>query len=73
MGLFRRKKRGVAKVEAQVEAIQSELIALRKDAGALVGNIGKAAGNAIETAEPWRPYRTLACLYLWRSLAATPV
>lgn len=23
-------------------------------------------------AEPWRPYRTLACLYLWRSLAATP-
>ena len=24
-------------------------------------------------AEPWRPHRTLACLYLWRSLAATPV
>ena len=24
-------------------------------------------------AEPWRPYRTLACLYLWRSLQATPV
>jgi DNA-3-methyladenine glycosylase II len=24
-------------------------------------------------AEPWRPYRTLACLYLWRSLAAAPV
>jgi DNA-3-methyladenine glycosylase II len=23
-------------------------------------------------AEPWRPHRTLACLYLWRSLAATP-
>jgi DNA-3-methyladenine glycosylase II len=23
-------------------------------------------------AEPWRPQRTLACLYLWRSLAATP-
>jgi DNA-3-methyladenine glycosylase II len=22
--------------------------------------------------EPWRPHRTLACLYLWRSLAATP-
>ena len=30
--------------------------------------------DAIERiAEPWRPYRTLACLYLWRSLAATPV
>ena len=23
--------------------------------------------------EPWRPYRTLACLYLWRSLRVTPV
>ena len=26
-----------------------------------------------ELAEPWRPYRTLACRYLWRSLDATPV
>jgi DNA-3-methyladenine glycosylase II len=25
-----------------------------------------------QIAEPWRPYRTLACLYLWRSLDATP-
>jgi DNA-3-methyladenine glycosylase II len=24
-------------------------------------------------AEPWRPHRTLACLYLWRSLANTPI
>jgi DNA-3-methyladenine glycosylase II len=24
-------------------------------------------------AEPWRPYRTLACRYLWHSLAAAPV
>ena len=24
-------------------------------------------------AEPWRPYRTLACLFLWRSLHATPL
>jgi DNA-3-methyladenine glycosylase II len=23
-------------------------------------------------AEPWRPYRTLACLYLWEAIAATP-
>jgi len=23
-------------------------------------------------AEPWRPHRTLACLYLWRSLASEP-
>jgi DNA-3-methyladenine glycosylase II len=24
-------------------------------------------------AEPWRPYRTLACLFLWRSMATTPI
>jgi DNA-3-methyladenine glycosylase II len=24
-------------------------------------------------AEPWRPYRTLACRFLWRSLRVTPV
>lgn len=24
------------------------------------------------TAEPWRPYRTLACRYLWRSLDNEP-
>ncbi len=26
-----------------------------------------------EIGERWRPHRTLACLYLWRSLHATPV
>jgi DNA-3-methyladenine glycosylase II len=26
-----------------------------------------------QLAEPWRPHRTLACRYLWRSLHATPV
>jgi DNA-3-methyladenine glycosylase II len=26
-----------------------------------------------EIADPWRPHRTLACIYLWRSLQATPV
>jgi DNA-3-methyladenine glycosylase II len=25
-----------------------------------------------QLAEPWRPYRTLACRFLWRSLDATP-
>lgn len=25
-----------------------------------------------EIAEPWRPYRTIACRYLWRSLDAVP-
>ena len=26
-----------------------------------------------DIAERWRPYRTLACRYLWRSLGATPL
>jgi DNA-3-methyladenine glycosylase II len=30
------------------------------------------AGQLTAIAEPWRPYRTLACRYLWRSLDATP-
>jgi DNA-3-methyladenine glycosylase II len=32
-----------------------------------------AAGVLSAIAEPWRPHRTLACRYLWRSRAATPV
>jgi DNA-3-methyladenine glycosylase II len=29
--------------------------------------------EVIERAEIWRPHRSLACLYLWESLAAAPV
>jgi DNA-3-methyladenine glycosylase II len=29
--------------------------------------------KVVEIGEPWRPYRSLASLYLWESLAATPV
>ena len=32
-----------------------------------------AAAELTEIAAPWRPHRTLACLYLWRSLRLTPV
>ena len=32
-----------------------------------------AAAELEKLAEPWRPYRTLACRFLWRSLDATPV
>src|SRR4051794_21474316 len=32
-----------------------------------------APAEVVERAEAWRPHRTLACLYLWESLAATPV
>ena len=31
------------------------------------------AEELTEIAEPWRPYRSVACRYLWRSLDATPV
>ena len=30
------------------------------------------AAETEQIAEPWRPHRTLACLYLWRSLDADP-
>ncbi len=32
-----------------------------------------APARVSEIGEPWRPYRTLACLFLWRSLHATPL
>ena len=32
-----------------------------------------AAAELQALAEPWRPYRTRACLYLWRSLDNDPV
>ena len=32
-----------------------------------------AAGELERIAEPWRPHRSLACLYLWRSLDNEPV
>jgi DNA-3-methyladenine glycosylase II len=31
-----------------------------------------SAAQIEELAEPWRPYRTLACRYLWRSLQKEP-
>jgi DNA-3-methyladenine glycosylase II len=32
-----------------------------------------APADVEQLGEAWRPYRTLACLYLWRSLDAQPV
>jgi DNA-3-methyladenine glycosylase II len=32
-----------------------------------------APAELAQIAEPWRPHRTLACRFLWRSLDATPV
>jgi DNA-3-methyladenine glycosylase II len=28
--------------------------------------------EVIAIAEPWRPHRSAACIYLWRSLDAVP-
>jgi len=51
MGLFRRKKRGLKRVEEQLDALQSELTSLQKDARAIVGRVGKTAGDAFDAAE----------------------
>jgi DNA-3-methyladenine glycosylase II len=32
-----------------------------------------APAEVVTIGEPWRPYRTLACRILWRSLQNTPV
>ena len=50
MGLFRRKKRAFRKVEEQLDALQTELSSLQKDARVIAGNLGKAAEDAIDTA-----------------------
>jgi len=31
-----------------------------------------APAEVVRIGEPWRPYRTMACLYLWRSIEAAP-
>jgi DNA-3-methyladenine glycosylase II len=49
-------------------------LGIRKAVKELYGLDALPAPAALEAlAAPWRPYRTLACLYLWRSLEATPV
>lgn len=51
MGLFRRKKKDMKNIEAQIEALQSELSALRRDARSLIGSFSKSAANAVDVAE----------------------
>ena len=50
MSLFGRKKRSMRKVEAQIEALQSDLRELRRHASAIAGSAGRTAGDAIEGA-----------------------
>jgi DNA-3-methyladenine glycosylase II len=48
-------------------------LGIRRAAQLLYGLDELPASAELERiAEPWRPYRSLACLYLWRSLDNTP-
>jgi ElaB/YqjD/DUF883 family membrane-anchored ribosome-binding protein len=51
MGIFRRRKSGVKKIATQLDALQSELSALRKDARELVNGVGEAAESAVDAAQ----------------------
>jgi DNA-3-methyladenine glycosylase II len=48
-------------------------LSLRRAVERAYGLPGPPARDELERiAEPWRPCRTLACLYLWRTVEATP-
>jgi DNA-3-methyladenine glycosylase II len=48
-------------------------VELRRAVASAYGLDGPPApGELQRMAEPWRPYRTVACLYLWRTMQATP-
>lgn len=51
MGIFRRRKSSVKKIAQQLDALQSELTALRKGSRKLVDGVGKAAGDALNAAQ----------------------
>ena len=49
-------------------------LGIRKAAERLYGLPGLASpAELTRLAEPWRPWRSLGCVYLWRSLEAVPV
>jgi ElaB/YqjD/DUF883 family membrane-anchored ribosome-binding protein len=51
MGIFRRKRKAAQRVAAQLNELQSDLTALRKDAKDFANGIGKVAGSAVDAAE----------------------
>lgn len=51
MSIFGRKKRSVRKIAAKFDALQSDLKALRKDAGELANGMSDAVGGAVEAAQ----------------------
>ncbi|HEY6578444.1 MAG TPA: hypothetical protein VIY09_03915 [Rhizomicrobium sp.] len=50
MGIFRRRRKDVQKITAQLEQLQSELGILRKDARKLANGVTDAAGTAVDAA-----------------------
>jgi DNA-3-methyladenine glycosylase II len=48
-------------------------VELRRIVGKVYELSGQPGPTELQTiAEPWRPYRTLACLYLWQYADKTP-
>lgn len=51
MGIFRRKRKATQRMAAQLDALQSDLTALRKDAKEFANGIGKVAESAVDAVE----------------------
>jgi hypothetical protein len=51
MSIFGPRKRGIRKIAAKFDALQSDLTALRKDARGLANGVSDAAGGAVEAAQ----------------------
>lgn len=57
--------------EARPDVLAVDDAALRRAAARLVGKTAPLTQEALsEVAEPWRPWRSIVSLYLWRSLDA---
>jgi hypothetical protein len=51
MGIFRRKKKATQRIAAQLDALQSDLTSLRRDAKEFANGIGKVAESAVDAVE----------------------
>lgn len=51
MGIFRRRKKATQRIGAQLDALQSDLMALRKDAKEFANGLGKVAGSAVDAVQ----------------------
>jgi 3-methyladenine DNA glycosylase/8-oxoguanine DNA glycosylase len=55
---------------SSLDAFPADDLGLRKAAGALLGGAGPMnAAELADRAEAWRPYRAVAAMYLWSSMA----